>query len=225
MRISIWQQFSSNHSSFFTIVGEFKTDEDANAAYQTWYELITSVTDWWKQRDQSPYWNWEHGPSDPETDFSKKHDITWQENPIDWFGQPNELQKVLQKVRNRVLVNVEFETWQSPELAEKIMSSLGGKTIKQTSEDITLLVNFSCYGPDEKKAQEVYTDWVSRIKVDERWGNDLLPPWETIFSLDITKTQIMGKALYFQVAFFHLRELAEMVNYFERLGFTNRIYI
>ena len=30
MRVSIWQQFSSNHSADFTLVGEFKSAADAS---------------------------------------------------------------------------------------------------------------------------------------------------------------------------------------------------
>lgn len=34
MRISIWQQFASNHSSDYTVVGEFQTEVEAIYAYE-----------------------------------------------------------------------------------------------------------------------------------------------------------------------------------------------
>src|SRR5215475_13956899 len=35
MRISIWQQFASNHSNSFIVVGRFQTVEQAQQAYQS----------------------------------------------------------------------------------------------------------------------------------------------------------------------------------------------
>ena len=223
MRISIWQQCSSNHSSSFTIVGEFKTDEDANAAYQTWYELITSVTDWWKQRDQSLHWDRKQGPSEPEIAFSEKYGIDWQGQAIDWFGLPDELAKVLYKVGNHVFVSVEFETWQPPTLAENIMVRLGGKTIKQTSEDIELIVNLTCTAPDKTALDTVYGDLVSRIRTAKSGSSLHIPPWDdhwrghSLYRLDQD-----GNQLSLSLSFFRLsRVLPKMIRYFEELGFTD----
>src|SRR5262245_41441153 len=33
MRLTLWQQFASNHSNSFTVIGEFKSHDDAHTAY------------------------------------------------------------------------------------------------------------------------------------------------------------------------------------------------
>lgn len=46
MRISIWQQFSSNHSSGFTVVGEFATRSEAENAANKIREILYRLKDW-----------------------------------------------------------------------------------------------------------------------------------------------------------------------------------
>jgi hypothetical protein len=43
MRVSIWQQFSSNHSSFFTVAGIFKTVELAEKATHELRSIIKTI--------------------------------------------------------------------------------------------------------------------------------------------------------------------------------------
>ncbi len=46
MKISIWQQFSSNHSASFTLVGLFKSYADAEAAAVKMRDLIARIALW-----------------------------------------------------------------------------------------------------------------------------------------------------------------------------------
>jgi len=43
MRLSIWQQFSSNHSANFEIVGTFKTEELAHQAAEELREISRAI--------------------------------------------------------------------------------------------------------------------------------------------------------------------------------------
>ena len=43
MKISIWQQFSSNHSANFELVGQFPTVEEAEKAYAILLDILTVI--------------------------------------------------------------------------------------------------------------------------------------------------------------------------------------
>jgi hypothetical protein len=49
MRVSIWQQFSSNHSGHFWVVGTFKTVEDAQKAYDELRAMLTEIDRWHRE--------------------------------------------------------------------------------------------------------------------------------------------------------------------------------
>ncbi len=56
MKISIWQQFSSNHSADFTLVGQFESSEWAKTVAEEIRHIIHSIGWWWEQvrDDETP---------------------------------------------------------------------------------------------------------------------------------------------------------------------------
>ncbi|MFN8373821.1 MAG: hypothetical protein U0694_13215 [Anaerolineae bacterium] len=46
MRLSLWQQFSSNHSSSFTVVGEFATPEKLASDYGRTARFLLQIHEW-----------------------------------------------------------------------------------------------------------------------------------------------------------------------------------
>jgi uncharacterized lipoprotein YehR (DUF1307 family) len=51
MKLSIWQQFSSNHSANFTTVGQFESAEWAQEALKEVQEIIQNIA-WWHEHIQ-----------------------------------------------------------------------------------------------------------------------------------------------------------------------------
>src|SRR4051794_26197451 len=52
MRISIWQQFSSNHSSNFMLVGEFISTEAATNAANVLRQIAQSIDRWYLDHEE-----------------------------------------------------------------------------------------------------------------------------------------------------------------------------
>jgi hypothetical protein len=53
MHISLWQQFTSNHSAAFDLIGTFKTAEDAEQAAVEVRTILRRVREWYgKQYDE-----------------------------------------------------------------------------------------------------------------------------------------------------------------------------
>jgi hypothetical protein len=86
MRLSIWQQFSSNHSSNFTAVGRFDTPEKAAAARQTFEQMLRAIYAAQEARSAcgvsfSSYYD---PPTDVESDSAKTW--TWTGIQLRWIG-------------------------------------------------------------------------------------------------------------------------------------------
>lgn len=86
MQIHVWQQFSSNHSAGFTVVGEFETPEAAEKAAEELRTIIRQIMAWhvknpnaYDPDDQSL-----RPPSPPEVEVAEKYDVEW-EFHVDWI--------------------------------------------------------------------------------------------------------------------------------------------
>lgn len=214
MHITIWQQFSSNHSSHFTVVGEFATEADAQFVYEEWRKLISQIQAWQKIHPH------EQVISQPEQDYSDNYGIQWQSSSIDWFGHPEHLDKVLQRFGRLVLVSVEFETWQNPLLPERIMTLWGGKTAFQTSEDVELWVQVTCQLPDGVAEQVVSA--INAGKKQTQFGTYFTPPWKTTRSdnpLQLAATTVDGQTLMLKMRFFRINlGLPSVLHYLQERG-------
>ena len=132
MRIRVWRQFSSNHSSHFTVVGRFESEEQAREATGRFVSVLEAI-DEWRRAPENQKWIEEQEHLDggfstnipltpPEIEFSKQYDVDWGRYSIDWIaGAPSER---VQQLQRDVLVSVEFETWNLPTPIKNLMKSL-----------------------------------------------------------------------------------------------------
>jgi hypothetical protein len=79
MKLSLWQQFSSNHSGSYTIVGAFDTPEVAQNAHRVIQQMMREI-DTWNRQHPPDAWR----PNVIEEQYGKMYAIDWQE-PIDWL--------------------------------------------------------------------------------------------------------------------------------------------
>lgn len=86
MRISLWQQFSSNHSGSYHVIGTFKTIEDAQAAYEEIRKILQEIDNWHRENPTGIEKDWNYGgPLPPEVAIAARLGIEWPET-IDWAG-------------------------------------------------------------------------------------------------------------------------------------------
>ncbi|MBZ0308147.1 MAG: hypothetical protein K8I82_18925, partial [Anaerolineae bacterium] len=80
MKLTLWQQFSSNHSSHFWVAGTFKTIEETDAAYHALREMLLSIDQWHRdhpEESRAVQSNNEQLPAPVELEFARKYDVTW----------------------------------------------------------------------------------------------------------------------------------------------------
>jgi hypothetical protein len=90
MKVTVWKQFSSNHSSHFTVVGEFPTPEAAQEVAQRLRAFFDEINAWFEKpenaeakvkRDEGQYWSM----SEPEQALSQQYGVTWPQYTLDWI--------------------------------------------------------------------------------------------------------------------------------------------
>lgn len=141
MKLSIWQQWSSNHSAMITIVGEFKSTEAAQKASEELKGIITTISTW-NQAHHDELRTTYGGlkPTPIEDQLAAQFDIEWEES-IDWLRsfdqfmehyyeharcQPEECIIQLDKC---VFIDVPGSsmTWQTGHHFVKLIDRLGGE--------------------------------------------------------------------------------------------------
>src|ERR1700694_4438633 len=88
MRISIWQQFSSNHSGGFEVVGVFASEEQAEVIEKQLHEMFRRIADFrgYEHTEHEGALTW------PETEYSQQFSIPWSLYSINWI-LPNAFNK------------------------------------------------------------------------------------------------------------------------------------
>lgn len=81
MRVSIWNQFSSNHSGSMTIVGTFGTIEKGMETERTLRQIIEEVNEWFDRPENARYRKaWMGDPPTPiEVDLIRRYDLPTRE--------------------------------------------------------------------------------------------------------------------------------------------------
>lgn len=160
MRILIWQQFSSNHSSSFTVIGEFATRADAERAADEVRAILKRIEDWYTEHPDgiegvwSP-WDWGQEPSPPELELAAQYQIQWEDEVIDSPDITN-INIVLDRL---VIMETARQADGGGQPFDQIMERLGGKGYifsNIVGEQRGLVIfDLTCTAPDETTAQQI----------------------------------------------------------------------
>jgi hypothetical protein len=141
MRVSTWQQFSSNHSSHFTVVGRFRDEEEAERITQQLRQWMNEIlfTDTGKEREKQ---------------ISETYNLDWYEDGVDWNGPSQaDLTRIVKRVRNDVFLQTTVETWNYGQPFAGLMWKLGAQAADYAyGELIVLSATIVCDAPDEATA-------------------------------------------------------------------------
>lgn len=165
MKVTIWQQFNSNNSSSFTIVGEFRSRQDAEHAATELHKIFQMLSEWHKihEAEMEDWWasgDWIEEPSLLERELGHQYGIEWK-NAIDWFDN-YKIETVLD--RFLYVTYADFSPDGSGKPVDKLMEALGGKGYLESNVYGTpvawILFNLTCIAPDETKAYYIYRKYL-----------------------------------------------------------------
>lgn len=155
MRISVWQQFSSNHSASFTVIGVFEDPTIAQTAAETIRGAVQQITDWYAEHEVerdavvresvSP-------PTQAELQVCEQFDITCQW-AVDWLADcgldEGHINHFYQFVTvSNVAETGGCETWSGADLFESLMEKLASYVfIREATVGREIVVDISCSLP------------------------------------------------------------------------------
>src|SRR5438128_12461474 len=87
MQVRIWQQFSSNNSSDFTVVGVFDTPEAAQRAAEAVSEIMGTLQNWYESHPEESNQIHSSGgypPSPAEVEMGRRFGFEWKQ-AVEWY--------------------------------------------------------------------------------------------------------------------------------------------
>ncbi len=162
MRISVWEQFSSNHSASFTVVGQF---QDAEAAYNAADEIrqaAKSIADWYSAHEaiqDAVIQGAQETPTDAELQVCQTYGISC-ERSLDWLANCGYSEQIVRVYDNCVFVTnriyVLCEGWSGEALFDQLMAKLALRTFVEESNSFAALVTIACTAPEVAAAQSIH---------------------------------------------------------------------
>lgn len=180
MRVSIWQQFSSNHSAIFTVVGKFDSVERAKEIEALFTGILRNIGLAVDHSTIPPV------PSPYEKELAEKYGIEWPHG-IDWvyFDHRDNNQfdyNYIHRFEDYVFVDWDtVSTWQGPSPLKHLMAKLTDEVhvycYMAGEEDKIILTELKCKTPDSQTASDICRDSITHF-VDERDRDLIRAPWE-----------------------------------------------
>lgn len=194
MRVSIWRQWASNHSSYFTVVGVFDSPAAAQNAAAVIRKLFEDIEEWFNQPENTAANNERKGTdhqyapvSGPEIEIATRYDINWYKTSIGWHypGYSGGI------VTDHILFIEPGQTWTGGGPLAALLTALGGTGMVDgdfsdahtdpDSRKVNIMVR--CVAPDEETADGI-VNHVERHaeRVRDFWQNPEnsdrpTPPW------------------------------------------------
>jgi hypothetical protein len=220
MHVSIWHQFSSNHSADFTIVGTFQTPDDAQTAAADLLHILTTISAWY--RDHKRTLSGSHlVPCPPELHFAQHYNIDWGDHGIDWITAGREPESI-HTFDTLVIVENIGGTYTGVSPFDRLLRRMGASIVyEQENLDLALYVNVTCIAPNASTAERLVSLAQAALTEEDRTkampGIDYLG--DGIFERD-------GQRVSFRDLWhptLHV-ELPRMIAYLEDQGCTDITY-
>lgn len=237
MHISIWQQWASNHSGGFTLVGVFETPEVAEKAKGDLWRMLQAIrNEHYGEPVDTPLWKdtnlWLPSAS-VESQIAKHFDIEWP-RPIEWvddgefFGDDTVTQ-------SGPIIFIDAYSWafQGPQPFDTILAKLGARVSAEVygcedREDVYLLFTIKCEAPTAEQAEslelafrDILDSGTSPLHgLVDAYAHEILPP-------DTVHNQIVRQGTKLSFTNLRLGEityLPRFITWLETEGCTNISY-
>lgn len=175
MQLSLWQQFSSNHSAFFDIVGTFNSQETANQAADEVRKILDELRHWWVNSAESlPFRTSRTGDETTELtpielQLKQKYQIEWPFS-INWYmWQWDYDQSPVSVFENVVFLRSPHPyIWHGPQPFDSLFEQLGAKVSFLVSEsrshvDEALFLDIECQLPVDKLSAELLYERFKKV--------------------------------------------------------------
>src|SRR5258708_4331559 len=175
MRISIWQQFSSNNSSSFTVVGVFENAEAAQRAADEVRQMIETIKSWYNEHpNEAGNYLWSDETSTPpEVEIGNRFGFEWP-GAVEWYWNAS-VEVVLDRL---VYITPNgFRPDTAGEPFDKVLTGLGGQGMIDGNfygDQIgIILVDITCSAANEENARSIAEEELDYKRMVREGGTTL----------------------------------------------------
>jgi len=187
MKLSIWQQFSSNNSSSYVIVGAFETPQKAHEAAEKFKALLQRIWEWYKAHPEAREVvdSGDRELTDVEREVMHDHNIEFEE-ALDWVAREESLDFLPDAVavfENLVFVATVDETETKDTPLAQYMHQLGADMKYEEAMRTGLSINVSGTAPDDTTAQYIKASTETYLFRDRGTSRTTWtrPPWVAFY--------------------------------------------
>jgi hypothetical protein len=165
MKLSIWQQFSSNHSNAFVVIGIFETATDAHFAYLHVRRVLRRIIQAHQTNPpaQQPIPGDDYNrkqPSDAERRIFGAYDIT-PSHLADWTTYPavdeNTVNDAVTHLDTHVIIADPVTGWAGADPFDRLLAQFTEDVIQtEETQPAEILTDITCDAPDTKTADMIY---------------------------------------------------------------------
>jgi hypothetical protein len=180
MKLSIWQQWSSNHSANFTVVGVFETSDAARDAKERLMTIFNDILAWANEhpdeaKEISLNYHDNHAP--PELVWRERLDIAskdWYGSLLEWLLPTHEEDNVsasVSAIENVLLVSSPVSTWLGDQPIFQIVESTGAAAVYHSVEPTPwhFTMTLTCTCPGEEVALAIGEDLQAKKRTPPPW--------------------------------------------------------
>jgi hypothetical protein len=230
MKLSIWQQFSSNHSGSFSVVGKFKSGQEAQTAAQKLLADIEKIGAWHEEHPGE--YDFQGPPHPPEQEIIDRYQLNWDEEfgfgedalaSIDIIIFENLLLLEIAETRSNMQHEV-LKQW-----VEKLGATNAGMLSELEGEQMNYLqIHLSFDAPDETTAADIEEKTSTSLKAAINHDPSEMVEWLQFDELDNLEKGIVtrnGLHLTLTVMLNHpVEDIQMLINKLREQGCTNFDY-
>jgi hypothetical protein len=199
MKITLWQQFSSNHSASFTVVGLFEAPEKAEAMAALIRDIVEQIGNDYRAQipDYENYFNWSdeiyiQALSPLEERIRKQHKITrkvWS-TPLDWTYFP----VTIHVFRNLLFVSGGGgdQSWGVHDPLNSLIKKAGGKAFSAADLSKVNYLTITCQAKDLESAKNIVAN-IAQVEVgvhDESYNYVRIPETNFRFMCELERKSL-----------------------------------
>jgi hypothetical protein len=170
MKISLWQQFSSNHSASFTVVGVFASEQSAIQAQQELNHVLAEIADsYWSLPATDARRMRENQQIMLPTEYhiAKRYQIDWPRSAR-WIVAHDPGDLTLSRADNMLYLHSFNHAFQGPQPFDALIKALDGEVAIYANgcddyENVYLALNLTCETTNPEQAE-----WIDLVFQDYR---------------------------------------------------------
>jgi hypothetical protein len=176
VRVSIWQQFSSNHSNDFTLIGEFETTDEAEQIAKRLLDMLRAIR---ADHDAQPVQPLEMDePTQTEIRYGQLYGVEWV-TTLDWIAEGEALNAQVVHYDNLVFVDSLGAAW-NPFPLDELLDQWGKRVLVETAMgDNSIVADVHCLVPDPEPLVLALDTYLKAREKGYQTGQwmEIDPPW------------------------------------------------